>query len=93
MFVHLAIHRPRPGKAEELIGSMHRLDEALKGQPGLREVHTLREEHGTVLVGLSIWDSRESWLEARPVMMDAAQDDDPDVLEVAIPEVYHLEEA
>ena len=67
--------------------------EALKGQPGLCEVHALREEHGTVLVGLSTWDSRQSWLDARPAMMEATADDDFDVLEMAIPVVYHLEEA
>jgi len=93
MFVHLSIHRPRPGKTEEVIRSMHRFGDALKGLPGLREVHTLREEHGTILVGLSTWDSQQSWLDARPAMMDATADDDFDALEGTLPEIYHLEEA
>jgi hypothetical protein len=44
---------------------MHRFGEAQKNQPGLREVHALRDEKTGCIVGLAIWNSKEDWLAAR----------------------------
>jgi Antibiotic biosynthesis monooxygenase len=91
MFVHIAIHRPRPGQEQPLIDSMHRFGAAARAQPGLREVHTLRDANSGVLVGLAIWDTKEAWLAARPVMWEAVKDDNFDDWEDTPPEVYQLE--
>ena len=91
MFVHIAIHRPRPGKAQDLIDSMHRFGAAARTQPGLREVCTLRDQNNGTLVGLAVWDSQEVWQAARPAMWAAVEDDPFAEWEDAPPEIYHLE--
>jgi heme-degrading monooxygenase HmoA len=91
MFVHIAIHRPRPDKAQDVIDSMHRFGAAARTQPGLREVHTLRDQNNGTLVGLAIWDSQEAWQAARPAMWAAVEDDPFDEWEDTPPEVYQLE--
>ena len=91
MFVQIAIHRPRPGQEQALIESMHRFGAAARTQPGLREVHTLRDPNSGALVGMAIWETKELWLAARPAMWEAVEDDNFDDWEDAPPEVFQLE--
>ncbi len=93
MFIHLAIHRPRPNKAQLVVDSMRRFAAAMQDHPGLQQVHTLRDQKTDQLVGLAIWDSKDDWLAARPAMLAAVANDDFDDWEDAPPEVYHLEAA
>ena len=90
MFIQLAIHRPHPGKEDLLIDSMHRFGAAIENQPGLREVHTLKDANSNALIGLAIWDSKEQMLAARPAMAEAIKDDDFDSWEEGPPEVFRL---
>jgi hypothetical protein len=91
MFVHLAIHRPKPGKEQPLIQSMHRFGNAMLREPGLQQVHTLMDQKSGALIGLAIWDSREHWEAARPKMQAAVKDDPFHDWEDNPPEVFHLE--
>jgi heme-degrading monooxygenase HmoA len=91
MFIHLAIHLPKSGKAELVIDSMHRFGAAIKAQPGLQQVYTLRDQKSDRLVGLALWNSKEDFLAARPAMMAATQNDPFDEWEDNPPEVLHLE--
>ena len=91
MFVHIAIHRPRPGQEQALIDSMHRFGAAARTQPGLREVYTLRDPNSGALVGMAIWDTTDLWLAARPAMWEAVKDDNFDEWEDSPPEVFQLE--
>jgi heme-degrading monooxygenase HmoA len=91
VFVHLAIHHLRPGKEQLLVDSMHRFGDAMRGQPGLQQVYALRDQTTGTLVGLATWDSEEDWRAARPMMLEAVKDDNPDDWEERPPEVYHLE--
>jgi hypothetical protein len=92
LFVHISIHNPKPDKEELLIESMHRFAKAMKTQPGLREVHTLRDQNSGRLVGLAIWDSQQSMLDARPVIAKAIEGDDLDEWEGEKPAIFLLEE-
>jgi len=91
MFIHVAIHLPKPDKAALVIDSMHRFGAAIKKQSGLQEVYTLRDQKSDRLVGLALWNSKEDFLAARPAMMAATQDDPFDEWEDNPPEVFHLE--
>ncbi len=91
MFVHMSIHQPKAGKEELLIASMHRFGEAAKTQPGLQQVHTLRDAESGALIGLAIWDSKEAMIAARPVLMEATKDDDFEAWEDSVTG-YRLEE-
>ena len=44
MFVHMSIHRPKPGKEELLIDSMHRFGAAMQGADGFQWAHALKDE-------------------------------------------------
>ena len=81
MFVNLSIHHPHPDKERLLIDSMHRYGDAAKKQRGLLSVHTLKDETTGELVGIAIWDSKESFLAARPALMKATEKDDFDTWE------------
>ncbi|MGA4670388.1 hypothetical protein ACPCG0_11440 [Propionibacteriaceae bacterium Y1923] len=43
MYAVISVHSPKDEYREELIDSMHRFGAAMKGQPGLIGVHTLRQ--------------------------------------------------
>jgi heme-degrading monooxygenase HmoA len=91
MFVHISIHKPKPGKEEALIESMHRFGAAASTQPGLQQIFALQDPRQGVLVGLAIWDSKDSLMAARPVLAEATKDDDFDDWESEPVTVYHLE--
>lgn len=92
MFVHIGIHRPKPGKEHLLIESMHRFGDSMKGAKGLQRAHALRDKESGVLLGLAVWDSKEDWEAARPAMIEAVKDDPFEEWEDNPPEVFHLEE-
>ena len=93
MFVSIGIHsRPKKGKEKLLIDSMHRFGAAMKTQPGLQRVHALKDRESGALIGLAIWDSREVWQAARPVILEAIKDDPFEEWEDEPPEAYFLEE-
>lgn len=92
MLYHIAIHRPFPGKTELLIESMHRFGAAARTQPGLKEVHTLKDAASGVLVGFAIWESREALMAARPALHAVVKDDPFDEWESGPPQMMLLEE-
>jgi heme-degrading monooxygenase HmoA len=92
MIVHLAIHTPKPEGVEPLIGSMHLFAAAGRKQPGLQEVHTMRDAESGKLLGLAIWESKEAF-ERGVLAMRAAVEDDPFLdWEEGSPEVYVFED-
>jgi len=92
MLIHIAIHHhPKPGQEQFLIDSMHRFGAAMQGQPGLQQVHTLKDRKTGALVGLAIWDSEEALMAARPVMAEAVKDDNFEEWEDQSPEVFVLD--
>jgi len=92
MIVHLAIHTPKPEGVEPLIGSMQLFAAAGSKQPGLQEVHTMRDAESGKLLGLAIWESKEAF-ERGVLAMRAAVEDDPFLdWEEGLPEVYVFED-
>ncbi len=75
MFYHVSIHRPIPGKEPDLIASMRRFGAALKGAPGLISAHTLQDGDQGVLMGMTIWESREAWQSSVHLAREAVADD------------------
>jgi hypothetical protein len=89
---HVTIHQPKPGAEGALVDSMHRFGEVARGQAGLREAHTLRDQRTGALVGLAVWDSSEALAAARPALAAATAGDDFDAWEAEPVRVYLLEE-
>ena len=78
MFVLVSIHYPHPEKEQLVIDSMHRHGDESKRHKGLVSVHTLKDESTGQLFGIALWDSQESYLVARPVLMKVTEKDDFD---------------
>jgi heme-degrading monooxygenase HmoA len=92
MIVHLAIHTPKPEGVDDLIASMQRFAAAARSQPGLQEVHTMRDSESGKLLGLAVWESREAF-DVGVQRMRAAVEDDPFLdWEDTVPEVYVCED-
>jgi hypothetical protein len=75
MFILMSIHHPRPEYEAALIDSMHRYGNAIRGRDGLREIHTLKDEHSRRLVGLAIFNSRADFERLAPVARAAVAND------------------
>jgi hypothetical protein len=60
-YLYLALHYPKPGHVQDLLGAMQRLKDALQGAPGLLHIGAWQEEATTRIVALSIWDSPEAF--------------------------------
>ena len=62
MYVALAIHHPKGPKEESiLLGSMRKFGEAQKRFKGLIFTAPIKDENAGVLIGLSIWDTKENF--------------------------------
>ena len=93
MFVHLAIHHPKPEYAGELLASMHRVGQAAQGAPGLIQIGAWRDQRSDRLIGLAMWESQAAY-EASADQIFAAVADDPfgQWLQQP-PDVFHLDRA
>jgi heme-degrading monooxygenase HmoA len=76
MFTHLAIHRPKPEYQDDLLASMNRVGTAAAGAPGLIRIDAWKELGGERLVGISTWESKDSF-EAVAAKIFAVVQDDP----------------
>jgi heme-degrading monooxygenase HmoA len=92
MFVLLSIHHPRPEHEASLIDSMHRYGNAIKGKPGLRGIHTLKDQDSGRLVGLAVFESKGDFERLAPVARAAVKDDPFDVWEETDIDGLRLEE-
>ncbi len=57
-FMFIAVHYPKPEHREDVLRSMQRVGDALRGSPGLLQVGPWKEEDGKRLMGISVWESR-----------------------------------
>ena len=92
MIAHIAIHTPNPESADELIASMKRFAAAGRSQPGLQEVHTMRDAESGKLLGLALWETREAFESGVQAMRAAVGDDPFPEWEDTSPEVYLFED-
>lgn len=81
MFVLMSIHHPKAEHEAALIDSMHRYGDAIRGKPGLRSVHTLKDALSSRLVGLAVFDSRADFERLAPLARAAVATDPFDVWE------------
>ena len=65
-FLYLAIHHPLPGQRHQLLRAMDQLGTALETAEGMLEATTWTDEER--IVAMSIWESREAFTAARPLI-------------------------
>ena len=91
MLVRIGIHYPRPGKETFILDAMRRFGEVQRQHKELIMVHALKDEKANALIGLAIWDSRESYLAAREDMSKALESANFDEWEDNPPLVFDCE--
>ncbi len=78
--VHLAVLTPREGRAEDLLASMRLMGEPADRHPGLSQHVIGRDRETGRLVGITVWNAEEDWMEAagqgRAAMAQSAFDMD-----------------
>lgn len=90
MFVHLAVHYPKPEYADDLLASMQRVDKAAEGAPGLIQMGAWRDERSGRLVGLAIWESQDAFQAAAERIFQVVADDPFDLWFERQPDIFHL---
>ena len=65
-YIFMAVHYPVPGRLEEIHASMRRMAESVAGTPGLLEIGPWLDRDRTRVVGVSKWESRETFEAAMP---------------------------
>jgi len=90
MFVHLAIHHPKPEYTEEVLASMHRVDKAAEGAPGLVQIGAWRDQRSQRLVGLALWESAEAFEASAGQIFEVVADDPFDEWCERPPDIFHL---
>jgi hypothetical protein len=90
MFVHLAIHYPKPEHVDDVLASMRRVDKAAEGAPGLIAIGAWRDQGSDRLVGLAQWESEEAYQATAPRIFEAVAGDPFDEWWVRPPEIFHL---
>jgi heme-degrading monooxygenase HmoA len=93
VFVLMSIHHPKPGYEAALIDSMHRYASAIRGKPGIRSIHTLKDRDSSRLIGLAIFESEADFLALSPTARAAVEHDPFEVWEELEIEGLKLEEA
>lgn len=90
MFIHLAIHHPKPEHVDDVLASMHRVDRAAAGAPGLIAIGAWRDQGSDRLVGLARWESEEAFQAAAPRIFAVVADDPFDEWCEQPPESFRL---
>jgi len=90
MFIHLAVHHPKPEHAADLLGSMHRVEQAAQGSPGLVQIGAWQDQRSGRVVGLAMWESQEAFAASAERIFQAVADDPFDQWLEQPPDVFHL---
>jgi heme-degrading monooxygenase HmoA len=93
MFVHLAVHHPKPEHTDELLASMHRVDAAAQGAAGLLQIGAWKDQRSDRLVGLALWESQEAFEASAERIFQAVAGDPFDQWCQQPPDVFHLTQA
>jgi heme-degrading monooxygenase HmoA len=61
MFANMAFVTPGKGKEKEILEVMMTFKNSLLGSPGLLQIRVMKEAGGSDLLGISMWENKESF--------------------------------
>src|SRR6516162_4006807 len=91
-YLSVAMHYPKPEHVDDLLGAMKRLGEALQTVPGLLDASAWKDSVSGRIVAISTWESRQAFLNARPVIGETIKDVPFDEWEAKPRELFNLDE-
>ena len=68
MYVVMGVHHPKPGMEKALLEIQDKFGKAQQGHRGLISAFIWKDEKSEVIIGITLWDTREDYDAARPDM-------------------------
>jgi hypothetical protein len=68
MYVITGVHHPKPGMEKELLETLERFGDAERGHRGPITAFVWKDDTTGVLLGVTLWDTKEDYDAARPDM-------------------------
>jgi hypothetical protein len=68
VYVIMGVHHPKPGVEKALLETLERFGDAERGHKGLITAFVWKDETTGVLLGTTLWDTKEDYDAARPDM-------------------------
>jgi heme-degrading monooxygenase HmoA len=87
MYVIMGVHHPKPGMEKALLETLEKFGNAERGHKGLISAFVWKDETTGVLLGTTLWDTKEDYDAARPDMDKALQGADWRSLDASM-EIY-----
>jgi hypothetical protein len=73
MYVIMGVHHPKPGMEKALIEVQEKFGNAQRGHRGLISAFIWKDDATSVIIGITLWDTKEDYDAARPDMDKAIQ--------------------
>ena len=73
MYVVMGIHHPKPGMEKPLLEVQEKFGVAQRGHSGLISAFIWKDDQTDVIIGITLWDTKEDYNAARPDLDKALQ--------------------
>ena len=73
MYVIMGVHHPKPGMEKALLEVQERFGIAQRGHRGLISAFIWKDDKTDVIIGITLWDTKEDYDAARPDMDKALE--------------------
>jgi heme-degrading monooxygenase HmoA len=93
MFARIGIHYPKSGDETITLNALHKFQQAQKQHKGLIAIHAFRDEKNDVVIGLALWDSKQSFLAVHKEIQRVAREVKFELYDEKPPLVFSCEEA
>jgi hypothetical protein len=73
MYVIMGVHHPKPGMEKSLLEVQEKFGKAQQGHKGVISAFIWKDDATGVVIGITLWDTKEDYDAARPDMDRAIQ--------------------
>ena len=87
MYVIMGVHHPKPGMEKSLLDIQEKFGIAQRGHRGLISAFIWKDDNTGVIIGITLWDTKEDYDAARSDMDKALQSTDFRTLDSSM-EIY-----
>jgi hypothetical protein len=73
LYIIMGVHHPKPGMEKSLLEVQEKFGNAQRGHRGLISAFIWKDDTTGVIIGITLWDTKEDYNAARPDMDKAIQ--------------------